>query len=484
MLIMSSPKSLFDKIWDQHVIEDLGGGYQMIHIDRSFIHDLVGPISLRDLKQRNLPIANPELTYAIPDHLVSSMPGKMEHGLAGHPDYIPVLRTESPTQGFHFFDIGDDRQGIIHVVGPEQGITLPGLTIACGDSHTSTHGGIGALAWGIGASDTTTLLATQCIIERKPKSMRITIDGQLPSGTGAKDLVLKLISDYGSQLGIGYVVEFAGKVIRDMSIEARLTVCNLAVEMGTKRALIAPDDLTFEYLRGRPYAPTGKEFEHAVAHWRTLNSDEGASFDHEITIDASDHNQQISWGINPSQSISIHDSIPSPEQAPNKAVADSWRQALDYMGLQAGKPIIGTPIDQVFIGSCTNGRLSDLEAAAVVVKGHHVAPNIVAWVVPGSQMVKKQAEQRGLDKIFIDAGFEWRESSCSLCSAINGDLVPPYSRCVSTSNRNYMGRQGPLSRTHLANPRLAAAAAIAGKITDVESLSSFTTDNKSEARVN
>jgi len=438
---MPLPKSLFDKIWDQHVIEDLGSGAQLIHIDRSFIHDLVGPISLRELKKRDVPLANPELTYAIPDHLVSSLPGKMESGLAGHPDYIPVLRKESPVQ----------------------------------DSHTSTHGGIGALAWGIGASDTTNLLATQCIIERKPKSMRITVEGQLPSRTGAKDLILKLISDYGSKLGTGHVVEFAGQVIRNMSIEARLTVCNLAVEMGTKRAIIAPDETTFEYLRGRPYAPSGEQFDQAVAHWRTLHSDEGASFDREITVDASDLSQQISWGINPSHSISIHGNIPSPEQAPSKDIADSWRKALDYMGLQAGKPIAGTPIDQVFIGSCTNGRLSDLEEAAMVVKGHQVAQNIVAWVVPGSQLVKKQAESRGLDKIFI-------ESSCSLCSAINGDLVPPSSRCVSTSNRNYMGRQGPLSRTHLASPRLAAAAAIVGKITDVESLNALTANNQNHKR--
>jgi len=479
---MPSPKSLFDKIWDQHVVDDLDGGAQLIHIDRSFIHDLVGPISLRELKKRGLPLANPELVYAIPDHLVSSLPGKMESGLAGHPDYIPVLRKERLVQGFNFFDIGDERQGIIHVVGPEQGITLPGLTIACGDSHTSTHGGIGALAWGIGASDTTNLLATQCIIEKKPKSMRILVEGKLPSRSGAKDLILKLISDYGSKLGTGYVVEFAGPVIRDMSIEARLTVCNLAVEMGTKRALIAPDETTFEYLRGRPYAPSGEQFDEAVAHWRTLHSDERATFDREITVDASNISQQISWGINPSHSINLHDNIPSPEHAPNEAVAESWQQALDYMGLQAGKPIIGTPIDQVFIGSCTNGRLSDLEEAAAVVKGRHVAKNIVAWVVPGSQLVKKQAESRGLDKIFIDAGFEWRESSCSLCSAINGDLVPPSSRCVSTSNRNYMGRQGPLSRTHLASPRLAAAAAIAGKITDVESLHNVTANSSRHAR--
>jgi len=267
-----------------------------------------------------------------------------------------------------------------------------------------------------------------------------------------------------------------------MSIEARLTVCNLAVEMGTKRALIAPDEVTFEYLRGRPYAPRGEHFEQAMSHWRTLHSDEGATFDREITVDASDLRQQISWGINPSHSISIYDNIPSPEHAPDKVIADSWQQALDYMGLQAGKPIIGTPIDQVFIGSCTNGRLSDLEEAAAVVKGRRVAQNIVAWVVPGSQLVKKQAESRGLDKIFIDAGFEWRESSCSLCSAINGDLVPPYSRCVSTSNRNYMGRQGPLSRTHLASPRLAAAAAIAGKITDVESLNTIPVGNQKHKR--
>jgi len=431
---MHSPRSLFDKIWDQHVIDHLGDGYQLIHIDRSFMHDLGGPMSLRELNARGLPIANPELTYAIPDHLVSSSPGKMDSGLAGHADYIPMLRAEEKKQGFHFFDIGDDRQGIIHVVGPEQGITLPGLTIVCGDSHTSTHGGIGALAWGIGTSDLTHLLATQCIVEQKPKSMRINFE------------------------------------VRDMSIESRLTVCNLAVELGGKRSLIAPDETTFEYLRGRPYAPSGEQFDQAVAHWRTLSSDEEAHFDREITVDVSDLHQQVSWGTNPSHTVGIHDRIPTPEQAPNEEIGNSWRKALDYMGLQAGQPIADTPIDQAFIGSCTNGRLSDLEDAASVVQGRTVAPNVVAWVVPGSQLVKQVAEKRGLDKIFKDAGFEWREPSCSLCSSTNGDQVPPRGRCMSTSNRNYMGRQGPASRTHLASPRLVAAAAIAGKITDVESL--------------
>ncbi len=479
---MLSPKSLFDKIWDQHVVADLGGGYQLIHIDRSFIHDLSGPLSIRDLQSRGLSIANPELTYAIPDHLVSSVPGQMESGLAAHPDYIPVLRQEEKAQGFTLFDIGDARQGIIHVVGPEQAITLPGLTVVCGDSHTSTHGGIGALAWGIGTSDLTHLLATQCMIERKPKSMRINFEGELPIGTGAKDIILKLIADYGSKLGVGYVVELAGPVIRNMSIEARLTACNLVVELGTKRSLIAPDERTIEYLRGRPYAPVGEKFEQAAAHWRELYSDDEAVFDREITVDVSELNQQVSWGTNPSQTISIHGKIPFPEQAPNQSIGESWQTALDYMGLKAGDPIAGTPIDQVFIGSCTNGRLSDLEEAAAIVKGHKVAPGIVAWVVPGSQMVKAAAEKSGLAKIFIDAGFEWRESSCSLCSAVNGDQVPPHWRCVSTSNRNYMGRQGPLSRTHLVSPRLAAAAAIAGKITDIESLKQSALDNKIKMR--
>jgi len=480
---MPGPRSLFDKIWDDHVVEDLGDGYQLIHIDRSFMHDLVGPISIRELNKRGLSIANPELTYAIPDHLVSSIPGQMESGLAGHEDYIPVLRKEREIQGFNFFDIGDDRQGIIHVVGPEQGITLPGLTVVCGDSHTSTHGGIGALAWGIGSSDSAHLLATQCIVERKPKSMRINVEGHLPEGTGAKDMILKLIADFGSKFGVGYVVEFAGQVIRDMSIEARLTVCNLAVELGTKRALIAPDEKTFAYLQGRPYAPAGDDFDQAVAHWRTLKSDSDAHFDREVTVNMSSLDEQISWGVNPAHTISIHDVIPSPDQAPSQAAAKSWQQALNYMGLKAGDPIIGTPVDQVFIGSCTNGRLSDLEDAAQIVRDRHVAPGVVAWVLPGSQLVKKQAEDRGLDQIFIEAGFEWRESSCSLCSATNGDQVPPHWRCVSTSNRNYMGRQGPASRTHLASPRLAAAAAIAGKITDVEGLDNLFFDAEPRRQV-
>jgi len=357
------------------------------------------------------------------------------------------------------------------------------MTIVCGDSHTSTHGGLGALAWGIGNSDLTHLLATQCIVERKPKSMRICVEGVMPEGTGAKDLILRIIADYGSKLGVGHVIEFGGQVIRDMSIEARLTTCNLAVELGTKRAIIAADETTFDYLRGRRYAPKAEEFEEAVAHWRTLSSDKGAYFDREITIDVSDLHQQVSWGTNPSHTIGIRDTIPFPEHAPDDAVGSSWSAALDYMGLQAGQPIAGTPIDQVFIGSCTNGRLSDLEEAAAILRGRQVAPGVVAWVVPGSQMVKKAAEKIGLDRVFKNAGFEWRESSCSLCSATNGDQVPPHWRCMSTSNRNYMGRQGPASRTHLASPRLVAAAAIAGKITTVEGLDDAISETAINRRV-
>jgi len=314
--------------------------------------------------------------------------------------------------------------------------------------------------------------------------MRIIVEGRLPPGTGAKDLVLKLIADFSSKLGVGHVIEFAGEVIRNMSIEARLTVCNLAVELGSKRSLVAPDEKTFEYLRGRPYAPTGEQFDQAVEHWRTLKSDDGARFDHEITINVSDLHQQVSWGTNPSHTISIYENIPDPENAPDDATRKSWTNALDYMDLKAGEPIAGTPIDQVFIGSCTNGRISDLEDAATIVKGRQVAPGIVAWVVPGSQLVKKVAEQQGLDKVFKEAGFEWRESSCSLCSATNGEKVPPNWRCMSTSNRNYMGRQGPSSRTHLASPRLVAAAAIAGEITDIESLKNFGVDAETKMRSN
>ncbi len=467
---MSAAKTLVDKIWDQHVVDELGGGYQLMYIDRCFLHDLSGPISIRELQERGLVIANPELVYATPDHLISSKPNRQEVGLAAHAEYIPVLRHESKAQNFALFDVDDERQGIVHVIGPEQAITLPGLTVVCGDSHTSTHGGIGALAWGVGTSDQAHLLATKCIVERKPKTMRINFEGKLPPGIGAKDIILGLIAEKGSKLGVGYAIEFSGQIIRDMGIEARLTICNLSIELGARWGIIAPDEVTFDYLRGRPFAPKEEAFEQAVAHWRTLCTDKDARFDVDISFDVSNLQPQVSWGTNPAQTIGIHDAIPDPDQAPNDAAKNGILAALEYMGLAAGEPIEGTPINQVFIGSCTNGRLSDLKAAAAVVRGRRVADDIVAWVVPGSQLVKKAAEESGLDKIFTDAGFEWRESSCSLCSAANGEQVPPEWRCVSTSNRNYMGRQGPRSRTHLTNPEMAAAAAIAGRIISLENL--------------
>jgi len=456
---MPTPRTLVAKIWDEHVVAELGGGYELLFVDRCYLHDLSGPISLRELKKRGLRLAHPELIYSMPDHLVSSKPGEQESGLAGHAKYIPVLREESAVQNFSFFDIDDDRQGIIHVVGPEQGITF----------HTSTHGGIGALAWGVGTSDLTHLLATGCLVDQKPKMMRITFEGSLPSGVTAKDMILSVIAQYGCKLGVGYAIEYAGQSVTEMSIESRLTLCNLSIELGARWGIVAPDDATFSYLQGRAFTPKEDDFDRAADYWRSLRSDDDASFDQEIVVDVSTLQSQITWGTNPSHTIGIKENIPHPEQAPDVEVGEGWRQALDYMGLEAGQPIEGTVINQVFIGSCTNGRLADLEEAAAVVRGQRVAPGVVAWVVPGSRRVKQAAEQRGLDKVFEAAGFEWREPSCSLCSAANGERVPPKWRCVSTSNRNYMGRQGPASRTHLASPQMAAAAAIAGKIVTIES---------------
>jgi 3-isopropylmalate/(R)-2-methylmalate dehydratase large subunit len=464
-----SSRTMLAKIWDQHVIARLSEDTDLLHVDRHLLHDLGGSRGLLDLKRRGLKVHNPELTFATPDHAISTA-----HGRAGTIEIgqqlLAALREETAASGIQLFDIDQPGQGIVHVIGPELGLSLPGCLIVCGDSHTCTHGGLGALAFGIGSSELTHVLATQALIQRRPKTMRVKFEGKLPLGVVAKDLILSLIGHIGAAGGTGHAVEYAGSAIRDMSVEGRLTICNLSIELGAKMGMVAPDEKTFEFLRGRPYAPQGEMWEQAVRAWRQLPSDPDAVFDREVVIDVSKIIPQVTWGISPEHVVGVDGRIPDPQSIDDPVRRTAIETALDYMGLKAGAPIAGTPVDWVFIGSCTNSRLSDLRAAAEIARGRKVAPGVRAWVVPGSEIVKREAVAEGLDKLFTDAGFEWREPGCSMCLAANGETVAPGQRSVSTSNRNFVGRQGPRARTHLASPASAAAAAIAGAITDVRAM--------------
>jgi 3-isopropylmalate/(R)-2-methylmalate dehydratase large subunit len=462
-------RTLLAKIWEQHAIAHLGENTDLLHVDRHLLHDLGGSRGLIDLKNRDLPVHNPELTFATPDHAISTQPGRAGTIKTGQ-ELLAALRVETSASGIALFDIDQPGQGIVHVIGPELGLSLPGTLIVCGDSHTCTHGGLGALAFGIGSSELTHVLATQAIIQRRPKTMRVKFEGRLPLGVTAKDLILALIGQIGAAGGTGYAVEYAGSAIRDMGIESRLTICNLSIELGAKMGMVAPDDKTYEFLKGRRYAPKGAMWERAVAAWRQLPSDPDAVFDREVVIDVETIIPQITWGISPEHVIGVDGRIPDPKEIADPVRRSAIETALDYMGLEPGAPIAGTPVDWVFIGSCTNSRLSDLRAAAAVARGRKVAPGVRAWVVPGSETVKRDAVAEGLDKVFTDAGFEWREPGCSMCLAANGETVPAGQRSVSTSNRNFIGRQGPLARTHLASPAMAAAAALSGAIADVRSL--------------
>jgi 3-isopropylmalate/(R)-2-methylmalate dehydratase large subunit len=462
-------RTLLAKIWDQHVIARIGDDTDLLHVDRHLLHDLGGSRGLLDLKSRNLSVHNPELTFATPDHAISTARGRAGTIKIGE-ELLAALRTETSASGIAMFDIDEPGQGIVHVIGPELGLSLPGCLIVCGDSHTCTHGGLGALAFGIGSSELTHVLATQAIIQRRPKTMRVSFEGRMQFGVTAKDLILTLIGHIGAAGGTGYAVEYAGSAIRDLPVEGRLTVCNLSIELGAKMGLIAPDEKTYEYIRGRAYAPQGEMWERAVAAWRELPSDPDAVFDREVVIDVAKIIPQVTWGISPEQVIGVDGRIPDPTQIADPARRAAIETALDYMGLKGGAAIAGTPVDWVFIGSCTNSRLSDLRAAAAVVRGRKVAPGVRAWVVPGSETVKRDAVAEGLDKLFVDAGFEWREPGCSMCLAANGETVAPGQRSVSTSNRNFIGRQGPRARTHLASPAMAAAAAISGAIADVRTM--------------
>jgi len=462
-------RTMLAKIWDQHVITGISEDTDLLHVDRHLLHDLGGSRGLLDIKSRGLKVHNPDLTFATPDHAISTASGRTGTSKIGQ-ELLTALRVETAASGIRMFDIDQPGQGIVHVIGPELGLSLPGCLIVCGDSHTCTHGGLGALAFGIGSSELAHVLATQALIQRRPKTMRARFEGKLPLGITAKDMILALIGRIGAAGGNGYAVEYAGGAIRDLPIEGRLTICNLSVELGAKMGMIAPDDKTFEFLRERPYAPKGPMWGQALSAWRELPSDSDAVFDKEVIIDVESIVPQVTWGISPEHVIGVDGHIPDPEAIDDPVRRAAAEAALDYMGLKPRAPIAGTPIDWVFIGSCTNSRLSDLRAAAEVARGRKVAQGVRAWVVPGSEKVKREAEVEGLDKLFTDAGFEWREPGCSMCLAANGETVAPGQRSVSTSNRNFVGRQGPGARTHLASPASAAAAAIAGAIADARTM--------------
>ncbi len=467
-------KTLFENLWDSHVVRSLGENLDLLHVDRLLIHDLSGSRALTDLNERGLSVRNPELCLSMPDHSVSSLPGRT---LASSPNGVRLgeaLRDMSAAAGIPHYGIDHPNQGIVHIVGPETGFTLPGSLLVCGDSHTSTHGAMGALAWGIGSSELVHVLATQTIRQRRPGTMRIIVDGELGDGVEAKDVILHIIGALGVAAGTGNAIEYAGTTIGAMSIEERLTICNLSIEFGARMGMVAPDDTTYAYLKGLPLAPQDEAWDRAETYWRSLPTDDDAVFDREETFRAEDIAPQITWGTSPGQTLPVNGIIPSPGSFVEAEMQYNAETALDYMGLQAGKTIAGTKVDRVFIGSCTNSRLIDLRRAAEVARGRQVAANVTAWVVPGSVQVKREAESEGLHDIFLAAGFEWREPGCSQCVATNGEVVAPGERCVSTSNRNFVGRQGPKARTHLAGPAMAAAAAIAGEITDVRALAPTT----------
>ena len=467
---MSQPTTLFDKLWKAHVVRSLGENLDLLHVDRLIMHDLSGARALMDLEERGLSVRNPELCLATPDHSVSSLPGRT---LASSPDGERLggsLKKMAEAAGIPHYGLDHPNQGIVHVIGPETGFTLPGSLLVCGDSHTSTHGAMGTLAWGIGSSELVHALATQTVRQRRPQTMRIVVDGGLGDGVEAKDVILHIIGTLGVAAGTGNAVEYAGSTIEAMDLEARMTICNLSIEFGARMGMIAPDEKTFDYLKDRPLAPKGAAWDRAVEYWRGLRTDDDAVFDREIYIAAADVAPQITWGTSPGQTLAVDGTIPEPDSFAEADLQNSARIALDYMDLNAGQPIAGTKVDRVFIGSCTNSRLSDLRRAADVARGHQVASHVTAWVVPGSVPVKAAAEAEGLHEIFLAAGFEWREPGCSQCVATNGEVVAPGERCVSTANRNFVGRQGPKARTHLAGPGMAAAAAIAGEITDVRNL--------------
>jgi 3-isopropylmalate/(R)-2-methylmalate dehydratase large subunit len=464
------PRTLVEKIWDRHVIEAEGDGTCLIYIDRHLIHEGSTPQAFDGLRAAGLPVRRPDATLGVIDHVVPT-----RNRAAGPADedariMLDAMVANCRAFGVEFFDAFDPRQGICHVVGPEQGFTLPGLTLVCGDSHTATHGAFGALAFGIGTSEVEHVLATQTLVQRPMKTMRVTVDGPLPAGCTAKDVALAIIGRIGTAGGTGHAIEYAGDAIRSLDMAGRMTVCNMTIEAGARAGLIAPDETTFAFLKGRPRAPQGDDWDRAVAFWRSLVTDEGAVFDSDVRLDAAAIEPQVTWGNSPEDVVGVTGTVPDPAREPDPAKRQSMEKALAYMGLTPGTRMTDIPVDRVFIGSCTNSRIEDLRAAAAIARGRHVADGVHAMVVPGSGQVKTAAEAEGLDRIFRDAGFEWREPGCSMCIGMNEDRIAPGERCASTSNRNFEGRQGRDGRTHLVSPAMAAGAAIAGRFVDIRAL--------------
>ena len=466
-------KTLYDKLWEQHVVRTQEDGTCLLYIDRQLIHEVTSPQAFEGLRLAGRKPWRATANLATPDHNVPTNAEDRRGGVEAIHDPVSRLQVQTLDRNCEEFaipefHINDPRQGIVHVVGPEEGATLPGMTVVCGDSHTSTHGALGALAHGIGTSEVEHVLATQCLIQSKSKNMRVLVEGRVGPGVTAKDIVLAIIGEIGTAGGTGYAIEFAGQAIRDLSIEGRMTVCNMAIEAGARAGMVAVDEKTIDYVKGRPFAPKPEHWERAVAAWRELHSDDDAVFDHEVVIDAAGIQPQVTWGTSPEMVVPVGARVPDPAAESDPVKAEGMGRALAYMGLAAGTPITEISVDKVFIGSCTNSRIEDLRAAAAVAKGRKVADNVKqALVVPGSGLVKRQAEEEGLDKVFIEAGFEWREPGCSMCLAMNADRLEPGERCASTSNRNFEGRQGAGGRTHLVSPAMAAAAAVSGHFVDV-----------------
>jgi len=465
---MSAPRTLYDKIFDDHIVDRQDDGTCLLYIDRHLVHEVTSPQAFEGLRMTGRTVRHPEKTLAVVDHNVPTSPDR-KNGIKNEESRIQVeaLAKNSADFGVEYYSENDKRQGIVHIVGPEQGFTLPGMTIVCGDSHTSTHGAFGALAHGIGTSEVEHVLATQTLIQKKAKNMLVRVDGQLPEGVTAKDIVLAIIGEIGTAGGTGYVIEYAGEAIRALSMEGRMTICNMSIEGGARAGLIAPDEKTYAYVKDKPRAPKGKAFDMALEYWKTLHSDEGAHFDKVIVLDAAKLPPIVTWGSSPEDVVAVTGVVPDAEVIEDENKRNSKKRALDYMGLTAGTKITDISVDRVFIGSCTNGRIEDLRAVAKVVEGRKVASTVSAMIVPGSGLVKEQAEAEGLDKIFVAAGFDWREPGCSMCLAMNDDRLKPHERCASTSNRNFEGRQGFKGRTHLVSPAMAAAAAIAGHFVDI-----------------
>jgi 3-isopropylmalate/(R)-2-methylmalate dehydratase large subunit len=465
-----APQTLFEKIWQRHAIQVREDGQTLLYVDSHFLQDGSAP-AFELLRQRGLGPRVPHRSFATPDHYVpthsrdlTSIADPEKRAMA------EALRRDSAAAGIPFFGLDDPRQGIVHVVAPEQGLSQPGMLIVCGDSHTSTHGALGALAFGIGTTEVAHVLATQTLWQRKPKTLRVLLEGGLHAGVASKDIILAIIAKIGAAGATGHVIEYAGPALAALSMEARLTICNMSIEAGGRAGMIAPDATTFAYLKGRPFAPEGVEWRRAVEHWHGLASDSDAIFDKQVSLDVSEIAPMVTWGNSPEDALAITSRVPDPAAAPSAERRDAMLRAIQYMGLEPGMALTDLRIDRAFIGSCTNGRLEDLESAAAVVRGRKVAAGVEAWVVPGSSPVKREAEARGLDRVFEDAGFQWREAGCSMCLGTNGDLVAPGQRCASSTNRNFVGRQGPGSRTHLMSPAMVAAAAVSGRLTDVRRL--------------